>query len=582
DAATLTVFTGIEGLPAEPFTVSGHLRWEGFPISCDNIEVTVGNNSLSANGIIGEPPLMMGTDFLFNGGGPDISQLAALAGVNLPKDSFSVGGRLVRLEQGINFENVEFRIGRTTLEVDGTVGDPPEYAGTALTIHGNGPNLAHFQDLAGIDLPAEAFEIDGKLVQGEGAITLDSVRARLGRTNLRANGKLSTINGFTGTDLRIHVEDADIGHIAAIAGISGLPPRPLRLDGRVRIEAQGYRIDGLEGALGDIVFEADGKIGTGPSLEGSELQLSIRGPQLSTLSAFVDLPGLPEAPFAVTATVRKVEHGFELEGLNADFSGNSLSVDGLVVPAEGLVGTDLQFRVDSPDLRDAGRLAADWGNLPELPAEPFSLLGRVVVDESGYRLENIEATLANATAQFAGRIGLPPTFTGTDLTILADGPNASLLTALTGVTAPVAPFRLAGRIERLDSTVHFHSFRTQLGQHRIDIEGILGDPPKLIGTDLEINAEGPNLSLIGELSGLKQLPDQPYMLDGRFDGTLERFSARSLNVRVGPSDLKGSFTVDITGKPDVQAELTSNHLDLSGLRERLKEDDTPGDDAVKP
>ncbi|RLE18564.1 MAG: hypothetical protein DRJ65_21265, partial [Acidobacteria bacterium] len=560
DATTLAVFSGIEGLPSEEFTISGHIRWEGFPISCDNVEVRVGDNSLSANGILGEPPLMMGTDFIFSGGGPDISPLAALAGVNLPKDSFSVGGRLLRLDHGIGFEKIEFRIGRTTLEVDGTVGDPPEYAGTALTMQGKGPNLAHFQGLAGIDLPAEAFEIDGKLVQGEGAIALESVRARVGGTNLAFNGRLSTVSGLLGTDLRIHVEDSDVGHIASIVGIDGLPPKTLRLDGRVRIEAQGYRIDGLVGALDDIVFEGAGRLV--PDLEGSEFKIAVHGPRLSSLSAVVDLPDLPETPFAVGGTVRRVGGAFELEGVTLHLSGNRLSVAGLVVPKAGLLGTDLVFDIESPDLGEAGRLAADWGDLPDLPAEPFSVSGRVIVDESGFELENIEATLADAIAQLDGRIGSPPTFSGTDLTVVADGPNASLFTALTGVTAPVAPFRFAGRVERLDSAVHFHSFQAQLGQHLIHVDGILGDPPKLIGTDLEINAEGPSLSLIGELAGFEQLPDQPYMLDGLFDGTMERFSARSLNVRVGPSDLKGSFTVDITGKPDIEAELISRHFDL--------------------
>ncbi len=582
NVATVGKVFGVDDLPVEDFSISGQVRWQGFSISCDNIKVRVGDNSLSADGVLGRPPLMLGTDFIINGGGPDISQLAAFVGVDLPKDPFSVGGRLIRHERSIAFEKIEIVVGRNTFEVDGAVGDPPEYAGTALNMHGQGPNLAHFQGLAGVDLPSEQFEFDGKFVQGEGSITLESVQARLGRADLQANGQLSTENGFVGTDLRVHFEDPDVGHIASVAGISGLPAKPLRIDGRVRVEAQGYRIDRLVGAFDDIVFEVDGRIGPIPSLEGSELQGTIRGPRLSALSAFVDLPGLPEAPFAVTSTVRETDDGFELEGLNANVSGNSLSVDGLVVPAEGLVGTDLVFKIDSPNLRDARRLAADWGDLPNLPAEPFSLSGRVVVDESGFQLENIEATLADATAQLAGRIGPPPTFIDTDLSIVADGPNASLLTALTGVTAPVAPFRLAGRIERLDSKVNFHSFKAQLGQHQVHVDGILGDPPKLVGTDLEINAEGPSLSLMGELAGLEQLPDQPYMLDGLFNGTMERFSAHTLNVRVGPSDLKGSFTVDITEKPDIQAVLISRHLDLKRLLERLKAEDTPTDSGVAP
>ncbi len=649
DATTVSVFTGIEGLPAEEFTISGHVRWEGFPISFDTVEVRVGDNSLSADGMLGEPPLMMDTDFTFSGGGPDISPLAALAGVKLPKDAFSVGGRLVRLEQGIAFENIEFHIGSNTLEIEGAVGDPPEYTDTALTINGKGPSLAYFQDLASIDLPAETYEIKAKLIQGDETITLEAVRARLGRNTLELNGQLSTEAGLAGTDLRlfargpdasqlamlaqftsvpaepwtvegrvkvltagflldglsatlgglhvkatgqvqptnpgtdlqIHIEDPDVGHIASIAGFFDLPAKPVRLDGRVRIQAQGYRIDGLAGAIGDIVCEADGRIGLIPDFNGSELLIAVRGPRLSALSAFVDQPGLPEAPFKVSGTVRRVDNGFKLDGVSAKLAENILSVDGLVIPAAGLAGTDLEFSIAGPNLGNAAQLASTWGDLPELPAETFSLSGRVVIDESGYQVENIETALADSTTQLAGRIGSPPSYSGTDLTINSYGPEASLFTAITGVTMPVAPFRLAGRIERLDSTVHFHSFQAQLGQHRIHVDGNLGFPPNFIGTGLEINAEGPNLSLIGELLGLEHLPDQPYILDGLFDGTMERFSANSLVAKVGPNDLNGSFSIDITGKPEIQAELISRHLDLKHLLERQEKEDGPTDDAME-
>jgi len=122
---TVGALTGVADLPDEEFSVSGGLRWEGFPITFKKVEITVGDNTLSADGVLGAPPQMLGTDFTFEGSGPDISSLAGLAGVSLPKDSFSVGGRLVRLERGIGVEKIEARIGRATLEVDGMVGDPP-------------------------------------------------------------------------------------------------------------------------------------------------------------------------------------------------------------------------------------------------------------------------------------------------------------------------------------------------------------------------------------------------------------------------------------------------------------------------
>jgi len=649
DVARIGALTGVDGLPSDAFAVSGRVLWEGFPISVENIEVQVGDNTLSAHGVVGSPPLMEGTDFVFDGEGPDISSIAALAGVSLPKDSFSVGGRLVRLEGGIGIQEVHARVGRTIIEVDGTVGDPPEYAGTTLTIHGEGPNLASFQVLAGTALPAAAFEIDGKLTQGEGAITLESVRARLGANRLRIAGQLTTESHFAGTDLRLHVSGPDVTELTAIAGITGVPAEPYKVEGRVRVLDEGYRVNGLvaslgslavtvdgfvapppellgsdlqihiedsdlshpalmagltglprdsftvdtrvrigesgyrldnfNAAIGDIEAQVNGLVGPPPTLDGTDLRIEVRGSRLAALGPYLEQPSLPSTPFSVSGGVRVIDASILLDQLVVEIAHNRVSATGTVMSSENLAGTDLELEISGPNLREIGRLAADFADLPKLPAEPFSLSGRVSIDEGGYELENIQATLAKATAQLGGRVGRPPGLVGTDITILAGGPNASLFTAITGVTVPVAPFRLTGRVERLDSMVRFHTLRGQLGQHRFRVDGTLGDVPKFIGTDLEVHTEGPSLLLVRDLTGLGWLPDRPYSLDGRFDGTVERFSASSLEARVGKSDLNGSFTVDITGKPQIEARLTSDHLDLRLQLRRLETEDAAAEDA---
>ena len=652
DVAKIAALTGIEGVPSEMFAASGRIRWEGFPITAENIEVRVGDNSLTAHGVIGEPPLMIGTDFMFEGEGPNISSIAALAGVSLPKDSFSVNGRLVRLEGGIGVEKIRARVGRNTVEVDGTVGDPPEYAGTTLSFQGESPNLAYFQGLSGTDLPAGDFEIAGTLVQGEGAITLESIRARLGRNTLRVAGQLTTESPFAGTDLFLHASGPDVSQLTTIAGISDIPSEPYKVDGRIRVLDKGYRVSGLVGSLGSLSVTVDGFVAPPPALLGSDLQIHIedsdlshpaslagisglprdsfaidtrlrieqagyrlanfnavvggiearvngvvgpppklegtnlriegRGSRLAAIGPYVELANLPNVPFNVSGGVKVIDASLLLDELVVGIARNRVATTGTVMPIENLVGTDLALDISGPALRDVGRLAADFVDLPELPNEPYSLTGRVMIDGLGYDLQNIETKLGAAVATITGRVGMPPEFRGTDFTIDANGPNASLFSAVTGVTVPVAPFRLAGRVERLDSMVRFHSLRGQLGQHRIGVDGTLGEVPKLIGTDLEVHAEGPSLLLVRELAGLEWLPDRPYLLDARFDGTTDRFSADRLEARVGQSDLSGSFTVDITGKPEIEASLTSDRLDLRLHLERLESDEAAAEDASDP
>jgi hypothetical protein len=145
------------------------------------------------------------------------------------------------------------------------------------------------------------------------------------------------------------------------------------------------------------------------------------------------------------------------------------------------------------------------------------------------------------------------------------------MTALTGVTIPVAPFRVRGRVQRDDESFRFDRLSLQLGTYTADAHGSLGEPPHFVGTDLELRASGPSLELIGELAGRKQLPAQPFRIAGRFEGTPERFTTEGLEIFVGESDLRGKLEVDIRAKPSITVEVVSDLLDLSSYLKPLDE-----------
>lgn len=643
NVAAIGAIAGIEDLPAESFDVSGRVRWAGFPLQAENVEVRVGDNSLSAHGVLGESPLMEGTDFEFTGSGSDFSSVAALAGLQVPRESYAVRGRLVRLENRVGVEEVRLEVGGITVEIDGAVGDPPGYEGTALSFRGNGPNLARLQHLVGIELPAEPFEISGRLAQGEGAIELERVRARLGDTTFQVEGELATVAGLTGTDLRveaegpdasqlavladfgvvppevfriegrgsvlangyrihdtvaslgtltlkgnglivsspglvgsdvrIHIDDSDLRHLASIAGVADLPSDPIRIEARLQVDESGYRVTGLEATIGEISAEADGFVGLPPKLDGTDLQIIVHGPRVGDLGPYLKQRHLPDIPFSVAGGLRVEEETIFLDRIVAEVEGNRAEIAGSVILAEDLVGTDLGFDLRGENLRDVVRLVAVSVELPELPADPYSLTGRGTVGDTGYEVHDIEATLAGAAVTLAGRVGAPPEFRGTDLSFDGQGPDASLFRALTGAAVPVAPFQFHGRLERNDAGFQFHRIDVRVGEHRLRLDGTLGELPRLIGTDLEIHVAGPDTNLYEELAGLPDLPDRPFTLDGKLSGTPERFAARDFNLTFGPSDIEGSFSVDISGKPEVQAHLTSGVIDLSRLRDHITTED---------
>jgi uncharacterized protein involved in outer membrane biogenesis len=643
DVTRVGELVGIEDLPSKSFSVSGRVQWAGFPLTCEDVEVRVGDNTLSAHGVLGKPPLMVGTDFEFTGGGSDVSAVAALAGLEVPRESYTIGGHLVRLEGGIGVERVVFEIGGISVEADGIVGDPPAYEGTALTFRGEGPSLARLDHLVDVTLPPESFSVSGRLAQGDGAIDLENVRARLGRITAEVGGQLSTETRFvgtdlkikaqgpdaskltdladlptvpaepfrvdggvrilarglgvrdlaaslgslnvaaagfvttqpnlTGTDLQIHIDDSSLAHSASIAGISDLPHDPITVDARVRVEEAGYRVTGLDATVARVNTKVDGFVGSPPELVGTDLRIEGRGPRLDALGPYLRQAGLPSVPFSLSGKIRLDGESALLEDVVAEVAGVHAEVDGVVMPRGDFAGTDLEFDVRGPDLGEITSLAAGFAEIPDLPNDRFSLTGGIATDGSGFELQETELRVATSTAKANGRLGKPPEFLDSDLTIDVDGPDAVLFTAMTGVTTPVAPLTLTGRIERNDSGIRFHDVTARLGDYRAAVDGTLGALPKLIGTDVEIHASGPGTALIKDLGAVPWLPDRPFTLDGAFSGTPERFSTREFSFSFGPSDIKGSFTVDITGKPDVRARLTASVIDLSWLREQLEDDE---------
>jgi uncharacterized protein involved in outer membrane biogenesis len=659
DFAAVVALAGIEDAARRPFAVSGHVRWEGFPVTLDEVAVTIGDNRIALDGTIGAPPTLMGTDFRFDADGPDVSAVSVLAGFGLPAERFQIHGRLVRLEDGIGIQGVEAMVGPAVAKVDGILGDPPGYAGTDLQVAAQGPNLVSFSELAGVTLPALPFEIAGRLAPEGDSITLENVTARLGPNSARVEGTVGAVTGFIGTDVLLSVEGPDLSWLEGPTGFTDLPRRPYRVEGGLVVEQTGYRLDGVNARVGDVTARVDGLVGRLPGLAGTSLQFVTEGPDFSIPTSLVGAPGVPPEPFRIEGGLRMVNGSFELEAVQArvgdaratvagwiapssdlvgteltidaegpdastfgpllrqpslpsapfalsgsveigtadyrlgsvvvELAGNRAAIDGTVVPSETLSGTDLQLEFTAPDLGDLGYLVSQTGlvELPELPREPFSIAGGVTIDDDGYLLKSVEGTLGTATARVDGRLGFSPGFVGTDLAVHGDGPNASLFTAVTGVSVPVAPFRVNGRVERLAEGVRFHDLRVQLGEYRAQAHGRLGELPKLIGTDFDIRVEGPSLVLVTQLTGVAGLPDLPFVFAGSFEGDPRRFKTEEFSARLGPSDVGGSFRVDLEGKPRIQAQLASDVLNVrrhfeQRAAKKAEQKEAAGESATSP
>ena len=559
DLAAAGALAGLGRLPARPFSLSGGVRWNGSRIAVDDLEIRVDDVLLTAEGVIGAPPAMLGTDFRFEGSGPDLDMVAGLVGVGLPPGAFTIRGRLERVDSGVVLEGVAARVGEHTAGVEGTIATTAGLVGSHLRLTASGPDLSWLTGTDGAaDAPTAPYTIEGRFQVGDDKVLRGQVSGQLGDITLAVDGWTGPTPSLASIDATVHLAGPEASRLAALIGVAGFPAEPFQVDGRVTVRDHGFDLDAVEARVGAATLKASGRLGSIPGLVGSDLDLEARVPSLAPFNALVPQATLPAVPASASGHLAITATAIRLEGAVLDVDGTRVAATGTLARAPKLAGSDVALELASPDLAATARLVAATGLVtpPELPARPLTLAGRVVVDDRGYQVAGVRLALGDATASCQGRLGRPPGLHGSDLAIEGDGPDASLLSAFLGVALPVAPFRFQGRVERPDSGLRFHDLQVQLGDCRATADGTLGEPPRLDGTDLELQASGASLVLVEELAGVDGLPDLPFELRGRFIGNPRRFRSDPVSVRLGASDATGSFRLDLEGpRPRIEAEL---------------------------
>ncbi len=434
---------GINDLAQESFDLSGHLTWRGFPVEVTGLEMRVGENRVTANGKLGGPPLMLGTDFQIDGNGPDAATIGVLAGLGLPHDEFKIEGHLLRVENGLQINAVRATIGSADASAHGFVGDPPTYTGTELTVDARGPRLEHFNRLLGIAAPAEPFHFTGRLTKGDQGIALHEVSATLGPAHLAIDGHLTTVTGMIGTDLKITTDGQDLSQIGDLFGYDRLPAFPYRGAGRLTVTAAGFRLADVIGRVADTDLSGHGLITRKERLAGTELQIEAKGKTLQILADFVPSVSLPNETFSVNGHLQVASDTFELQSVEIEIGGATGTVDGRIGVDPKLDGTSLRIDLRGPSLSIADSLVPSF----DLPDAAFSATGGVTVNDGAVGLDHLTLGLADTTATIDGHVVPGPELIGTAAHASIEGPDLNQLVTLVAgsisrdlPTFPAKPF----------------------------------------------------------------------------------------------------------------------------------------------
>ncbi|MDH3614098.1 MAG: AsmA family protein [Gammaproteobacteria bacterium] len=570
------------GLPpfAEgPFKVEGRLRKLG------------SGNQVRLEGIFGEINVLVSgsvdslrnpsdTALDFSVTGPNTQRVAELLGIDgAPAVPYQITGDFSQHGRRLAFNGTRAQLGENSVAFDGWVDSGRAPRDLDVTIDAAGPDFSVFGPFIGVDgVPAEAFDIEGRIGKTGSDWRFDDVTATVGANRLVATGSIS---GDDDTEIVFSAVGPDNSFLHAMTGLEGLPARPYNVSARIRPDRSGVQLKDASALFGEHRIDVDGIVATRKGFVGTRLDVRASGPELRNVALLTGLLYVPGGSYEVTGGLEIDRAGLVVTDLTASVHDMKGSANGRVGLGDNLGDFDVTVSAHGPNF--AGLANFDW--MQRLSGESFSITGRGKRRGKHYELNSVDVSIGTLQAYLEGSVEKDGFSADVLVRGVADSPDVlgKLLGSSEmpdGALAANAQLRFGqGELELTDSEL-------KVGDYMLIANGTLSFKPLSNDSDLRFSASGPNLDQIGRAFGLDVFPAKPFTVAGEFSGTPSGFAMRDFIATIGSNDVNGTFTADLRDKPDITGTLSSNFLDLTErlqqATEQLENDDAEPDELLFP
>jgi len=550
--------SGSGKLNGEPLTLTGQLSPPGALIAGKplnyEVEVDAGKITLHSKGSIQDPHSGAGSDLSVRFTGPEITQVIDY--LRLPP--FSSGPFDFRLDldnQGpMSKLKIDGDLGTLKLEAQGEVDRLRRPTRGQVSFDAKGPNLQAFGATLGVDhLVDEAFEAKGAASFKPGAVQFDNLKLDTTSDHATLSGTLGTAAGLAGSDLDLAIDSDEIGRWAPLIG------RPSRSFGKV--DAKGRLQTNASGAatlkaqinhLGN-TLSVDGQLGTLNQGFHPDLQIDFHSANASPLVELLSEYQMPSAPAAVRGHVEWLDKKLTLDQVAVDVDGHKSDVTGVIDLAEGWVGSDLRFDLNSPDLARLGKLLGQ----DKLPAAPFTARGEVAKPDADYRLKQVQIKLGDHEATFDGRLNPRPGLAGSDLQVSLKSPDITALGRLFGGSGKlVQPLELTGNVKPDGKGLQFRVDDGKIGgSGHIKAHGSIPDLQHPAVLDADFDVEVPSLAPFSVFANFLTWPDAPGSARGHIRNEGDHSTLQDVHAAAGTLQVDLSGEVHTGGRYDLDVQL---------------------------
>jgi uncharacterized protein involved in outer membrane biogenesis len=394
----------------------------------------------------------------------------------------------------------------------------------------------------------------------------------LGQVNLSLTGTVADLLRLEGLQLNAKLGGPDIGRVLDKMALPQFATGEFAVAANIEQQQVGHRVR-VEGNVGRIQLFASGSVDSLLKPQSADHDFSISGPDAQDVAALFGIAGVPEAPFQVSGDYTRQGKLLNFENALLRVGENSVSFAGSVDLDRWAV--DMSVSADGPDFSIIGPFVDVRG----LPADSFSLSGRVRREGRAWQADNVDARVGENRLNVSGEIETGSNVE-TRIALQVDGPDISILQDFTDLEGiPSRPFDIDVVVRSHPAGILVEQGTGIFGDNRIDAEGTVVLAKGFDGSSGFVRVSGPEFHNVALISGVPYLPPGPFDASCNVAVRGEMLHLDGVSASVGDFEGSASGQIAIRGAAIGQFDLdiTLAGPDLAALPEVKGLDDFAGD-----
>ena len=445
DAATLGQLTGIDGIPADPYSIRGTVRGEGETAIAGTVAIEIGETEFDVRATVAEFSDIDGAVVSLQINGLEFGRFNKLLG--LPgklTGPFSLTADLSQSPEGEELVDISAVARDIRFRINGVVSTLPDFVGTELTLSLKGDDLSVVTDALDIpDVPHVPFDANVRVTRFEQGFAVKDGAVQVAQDQLRVDGLVGNEPLGQDTDLRFRVSGPDLARTLNMAGVEldALPPGSYAAAGRIRRTAEHFKLDDITARLGDTRARLGGRLGNLPDFQGTDIDITIEGDSLANLAPEVSGYAFQEIPFNVASNIRVARGMLKLGDLNVDIGAGRLRGDISIAMSPMLASGSVAITANGPDV---AKWVPSFAQYVPVTA-PFDLTGDVRWQDTHIVVDRLAVQIAEGRLVANGTVDIAE-FARTDMNMDAQVASMSTLGRIAGTDLPDAPLSLSAHL----------------------------------------------------------------------------------------------------------------------------------------